>query len=240
MRFCFQFAVLGLAVAAVAGAETGYHPALPARAVPVTRADPRSGHLIQTIVVAPKLVRSREVKPRDPARGRFSDPALDSNVKELVEAAARRYDVNPALVDSVIQVESNYDPFAVSPKGAQGIMQLLPSTARRFGVRNTFDPKQNIEGGVKYLKFLQDTFKDDRLAVAAYNAGEKAVAKYNNVPPYPETMSYVAQVGKRYGKARRAAEAKKVAAVKPEPPKPEYNPVRQYLDDQGRLHLTTQ
>lgn len=243
MRFCFQVGVLSLTMAAVAPVGTVYQAsasALSARAVPVTRADPRSGHLIQTIVVAPKVVRSREVKPRDTARELSSEAALDSNVKELVEATSRQYDVNPALVDSVIQVESNYNPFAVSPKGAQGIMQLLPSTARRFGVRNTFDPKQNIEGGVKYLKFLQDTFKDDRLAVAAYNAGEKAVAKYNNVPPYPETMAYVAQVGKRYGKAKRAAEAKKLAAAKPEPPKPEYNAVRQYVDDQGRLHLTTQ
>ena len=84
-------------------------------------------------------------------------------------------------------------------------MQLMPATARRFGVSNTFDPRQNIEGGVRYLKFLQNTFQDDRLAVAAYNAGEKAVTKYGGVPPYAETVSYVAKVGKKYSQAQRAA-----------------------------------
>ena len=128
-----------------------------------------------------------------------------TGVRGLVDEAAKNFDVNPLLVDSVIQVESNYNPFAVSPKGAQGLMQLMPATARRFGVTDSFDPKQNIEAGVRYLKFLQDTFQDDRLAIAAYNAGEKAVAKYGDVPPYPETVSYVAKVGKKYGQAKRAA-----------------------------------
>ena len=127
------------------------------------------------------------------------------DVRGLVAEAAKNFDVNPLLVDSVIQVESNYNPFAVSPKGAQGLMQLMPATAQRFGVTDSFDPKQNIEAGVRYLKFLQDTFQDDRLAIAAYNAGEKAVAKYKDVPPYPETVSYVAKVGKKYGQAKRAA-----------------------------------
>src|SRR5260370_4697751 len=88
----------------------------------------------------------------------------------------------------------------------------MHETARRLGVRNPFDPGENVLGGVKYLKFLQDTFKDDRLAIAAYNAGEGAGAKYNNVPPFPETMNYVAAVGKRYGKAKKASGAKKPAA----------------------------
>src|SRR5581483_12304992 len=107
-------------------------------------------------------------------------------------------------VDSVVQVESNYNPFAVSNKGALGLMQLMPATARRFGVENPFDPRQNIQGGVRYLKFLQDTFRDDRLAIAAYNAGEKAVTKYKGVPPYPETVSYVAKVGTKYGQRKRS------------------------------------
>jgi soluble lytic murein transglycosylase-like protein len=221
-----------------------------AKAVPVERVDPRSGQYVRTIVVAPKVVASREIKPQvageemEKSTAAFV-PAADSRVKGIVEEAALKYDVNPALIDSVIQVESNYNAGAVSPKGAQGLMQLMPDTARRFGVRNTFDPRENIHGGVKYLKFLQETFKDDRLAIAAYNAGEGAVAKYKNVPPYPETMSYVAAVGKRYGKAKRAAEAKSktavAAQVKPEKPEePKYAPVRQYLDSEGRIHLTTQ
>lgn len=254
MRFCFHIGVFGAGLAftglAAGKAETSYHApreaAVSSRVVPVVRSDPRSGHLVQTIVVAPRVVASHEVKPQQ--FGKDLDGSLlasisasDSQVKSLIEKAALEHDVSPALVDSLIQVESGYNAYAVSPKGAQGLMQLMPATARRFGVRNTFNVKDNIEGGVKYLKWLKETFKDDRLAIAAYNAGEKAVAKYNNVPPYPETINYVAQVGKRYGKAKRAAEAKrKMETAKVQPPKPEYAPVRQYVDNEGRLHLTTQ
>lgn len=126
--------------------------------------------------------------------------------------------MEPLLVHSVIKAESNYNPLAVSPKGAQGLMQLIPSTARRFGVANTFNPKQNIEGGVKYLKFLMDLYHNDYvLVIAAYNAGEGAVAKYNGIPPFSETRNYVNQVGRNLIKARKAAElSKAVAAVQPE------------------------
>jgi soluble lytic murein transglycosylase-like protein len=243
MRLCFQ-TVLGAVVSLALGctlsqAGNGYgRRILPvaAKAVPVARVDPRSGQSVRTIVVAPRIANTA-------LQGIVA--ASDSKVKGLVQEAALKYDVNPALIDSVIQVESNYNPSAVSPKGAQGLMQLMPDTARRFGVQNTFDPRENIHGGVRYLKFLQETFKDDRLAIAAYNAGEGAVAKYKNVPPFPETVSYVAEVGKRYGKARKAVEAKSNAAVaapmKPEKPaEPAYASVRQYVDPEGRIHLTTQ
>src|ERR1700693_3251567 len=165
--------------------------ALP-RVVSVVRVDARTGRLVRSIVVKPPV-------------GAESSSSMNPQVRAMVEETAKNLDVSPLLVDSVIQVESNYNPYAVSPKGAQGLMQLMPDTARRFGVTNSFDAKQNIEGGVRYLKFLQDTFKDDRLAIAAYNAGEKAVAKYKDVPPYAETVSYVAKVGKKYGQAKRAA-----------------------------------
>jgi soluble lytic murein transglycosylase-like protein len=161
----------------------------------------------------------------------------------MVEETAKNHDVSPFLVDSVIQVESNYNPYATSPKGAQGLMQLMPATARRFGVTNSFDAKQNIEGGVRYLKFLQDTFKDDRLAIAAYNAGEGAVSKYGDVPPYRETKSYVDKVGARYSKAKKklaeelSSEAAKAAEAKPV--EEETRHLVQYLDSEGRLHLAT-
>jgi soluble lytic murein transglycosylase-like protein len=163
----------------------------------------------------------------------------------LIDEAAKAFDVNPLLVDSVIQVESNYNPFAVSPKGAQGLMQLMPGTAQRFGVTDSFDPKQNIEAGVRYLKFLQDTFQDDRLAIAAYNAGEKAVAKYKDVPPYPETINYVAKVGKKYGQAKSAAgkdiQAKSEAKNVEEPKAAEEEPkhILAYVDPEGKLHIAT-
>jgi soluble lytic murein transglycosylase-like protein len=140
-------------------------------------------------------------------------------------------------------VESNYNPFAVSPKGAQGLMQLMPGTAQRFGVTDSFDPKQNIEAGVRYLKFLQDTFQDDRLAIAAYNAGEKAVAKYKDVPPYPETVSYVAKVGKKYGQAKRVAVNNETNAeqAKSAPNSNEEAPrhILAYVDPEGKLHIAT-
>ena len=159
-----------------------------------------------------------------------------------MEEAAKNLDVSPLLVDSVIQVESNYNPYAISPKGAQGLMQLMPATARRFGVTNSFDAKQNIEGGVRYLKFLQDTFKDDRLAIAAYNAGEGAVTKYGGVPPYTETKNYVVKVGDKYSKAKLAAEKTRRAVKTADESKPAEDETRhlvQFLDAEGRLHLAT-
>jgi soluble lytic murein transglycosylase-like protein len=151
------------------------------------------------------------------------------------------------LVHSIIKVESNYNTHAVSNKGAQGLMQLTPSTARMLGVSNSFDPQQNIEAGVKYLKYLKDIYKDDRLALAAYNAGPGAVDKYKWIPPYAETENYVYQVGKRYGEARRAADAAKPVEVKAPEVKPvevtpaevKPSPVQTFIDENGRLHLRT-
>ena len=121
--------------------------------------------------------------------------ALGSQFGAIVERIAAEQSVPPELLHSVIQVESNYNPGAVSPKGAQGLMQLMPETARRFGVPNSFDPVENIQGGAKYLKYLLELYKGDYpSALAAYNAGEKAVAKYGGIPPYAETQNYVAQV----------------------------------------------
>ena len=211
------------------------------RAVSVVHADARTGRLVRSVVVTSKPVPSKVVS--DQLVEADGAVAPDSNVRALVEEAARNLEVSPMLVDSVIQVESNYNPYAVSPKGAQGLMQLMPATARRFGVKNTFDPKQNIEGGVRYLKFLQDTFKDERLAIAAYNAGEGAVTKYGNVPPYAETMDYVAKVGKKYGQSKRAAEKAKAQAKTEEKPKPaaadEPRHIAPYLDAEGKLHIGT-
>lgn len=112
-----------------------------------------------------------------------------------IAAAATAYGVSPDLVRAVIQVESEYDHLAVSSKGAQGLMQLMPDTARRFGVGDPFDPRQNIFGGVQYLRFLLDLFQDDViLACAGYNAGENAVLRHNGVPPYKETQAYVRKI----------------------------------------------
>jgi len=112
-----------------------------------------------------------------------------------INAAAAMHGVDVDLVRAVIQVESDYDQLAVSSKGAQGLMQLMPDTARRFGVTNSFDPRQNVFAGVRYLRFLLDMFQNNvALAVAAYNAGENAVLRYGGVPPFKETRSYVQKV----------------------------------------------
>ena len=115
---------------------------------------------------------------------------------DLIEQTAYRHQVDAKLVHAVIQTESAYNSSAQSPKGAVGLMQLMPDTARRFGVVDRNDPDQNVDGGTRYLKYLINLFNPNiDLAVAAYNAGENAVIRYNNsIPPYPETQNYVKQV----------------------------------------------
>lgn len=112
-----------------------------------------------------------------------------------IKEAAMRHGLHPALVESVIRVESAFNPWAVSPKGARGLMQLMPQTASSLGVRDVFDPRQNIEGGVRHLRYLVDRYPGNLpLALAAYNAGENAVNTYRGIPPYAETQQYVRKV----------------------------------------------
>jgi len=204
----------------------------------VVRADPRTGKLVRSVVVSSRPVVTKIAPPAGSG---------GSDVNAIVEKAARANEVDPLLIHSIIKQESNYNVHAVSNKGAQGLMQLTPSTARMLGVSNSFDPQQNIEAGVKYLKYLKDLYKDDRLALAAYNAGPGAVDKYKWIPPYAETQNYVYQVGKRYGDARRAADAAKpaelktpeVKAVDVKPVEVKPAPVETFVDENGRLHLKT-
>jgi hypothetical protein len=112
---------------------------------------------------------------------------------EIIGAVSEAHGVNPLLVRALIQVESGYRPRAKSPKGAMGLMQLMPATAREYKVRNPYEPKANIEAGIKHLKGLIDTWGVE-LALAAYNAGEGAVKKFNGIPPYRETRNYVTKI----------------------------------------------
>lgn len=123
-------------------------------------------------------------------------PADTRRFAPLIEEAARTYRVDVALLHAVITAESGYNPNAVSRKGATGLMQLMPDTARRYGVSNSFDPAQNVRGGAQYLRDLLRMFDNNvELAVAAYNAGEKAVVNNgNHIPPYRETLAYVPKV----------------------------------------------
>ena len=119
--------------------------------------------------------------------------------RPLIEDSATRHNVDPSLVEAIMAVESGFDPFAVSVKDCKGLMQLHPDTATRFGVDDVFDPSQNIEGGVKFLRYLLDLFDGDLEKVAAaYNSGENAVQRYGGTPPYAETREYLKKVSRRY------------------------------------------
>jgi soluble lytic murein transglycosylase-like protein len=137
-------------------------------------------------------------------RGRRHIAEMPARYAGYIQEAAQANNVEPALIRAVIAAESGYDSFARSSKGAVGLMQLMPETARRYSVRNRLDPAQNIHGGTRYLRDLLRMFDNDlRLAVAAYNAGEEAVVKYGNrIPPYRETAEYVPRVMGYYRKFR--------------------------------------
>jgi soluble lytic murein transglycosylase-like protein len=143
--------------------------------------------------------------------GRFDTAKLDrirAAYGAQIEAAARRHNVSAALLLAVIAVESRGRPGAISSKGAQGLMQLIPATARRFGVADAFEPADNIAGGAAYLDWLLAEFRGDvRLALAGYNAGEGAVRRHGGVPPYPETRGYVALVMDALAAAHALCEA---------------------------------
>lgn len=132
-----------------------------------------------------------------PAAGQSRTSRFDGIVTE----AARDYRVPAQLIHSIIRAESDYDPNAISHKGAIGLMQLMPATARQYGVQNPFDPVQNIRGGVRYIKDLMRLYdKKTNLVLAAYNAGQQAVRKYGGIPPYRETINYIDKIKKTYKK----------------------------------------
>ena len=134
----------------------------------------------------PELAPATAENPDAPA------PVPPEQINQLVQQNADIWQVDPALIKSVIANESSFNANATSPVGAQGLMQLMPETAASLGVKNPYDPAQNVAGGTRYLRGLLDRFKGDtRLAVAAYNAGPNAVEKYGDVPPYAETQNYV-------------------------------------------------
>lgn len=130
-----------------------------------------------------------------------ADPQIDALPFDgLVRQSAAAAQVDPRLVHAIIQQESEYNPHAISAKGAVGLMQLIPATARRFGVSNPFDPAENVQGGVSYLRYLLDLFGGDvPLSLAAYNAGENAVLRADGIPDFHETRAYVRRVSERYG-----------------------------------------
>jgi soluble lytic murein transglycosylase-like protein len=123
----------------------------------------------------------------------------------LIASAALRHQIDPDFVASVVKAESGFLPTAVSPRGAQGLMQLMPRTAAELGVRNALDPAENVEGGTTYLRRLLDRYDWDAVkALAAYNAGPQRVEQYGSAPPYPETRAYVARIINDYSRKKQA------------------------------------
>jgi soluble lytic murein transglycosylase-like protein len=164
---------------------------------------------------------------------RLPRPEVATSFLPEITEAAERHGVPVKLVHAVIRVESGFNPRAVSPKGARGLMQLMPQTASLLGVRDSFNPVENINGGVRHLKQLIDRFRNNLpLALAAYNAGEQAVTHYRGVPPYPETQGYVTKVMSFAGEGTDGASA--TVAGPAAPPMPTFRRV----DDDGTIVYT--
>ncbi len=150
-------------------------------------------------------------------------PPPSGKYNYIIEKAAQKYDLPAKLIHSIIKAESNYNTYAVSSKGAAGLMQLMPETAEQYGVKDRFDPTENIEGGTKYLKDLIKIYDQNlELILAAYNAGQEAIKKYKGIPPYPETINYIEKVKSSYGRKDVHTRTK----------------IYRYYDKDGRLVLT--
>lgn len=204
----------------------------------VVRSDARTGRLVRSVAVAPRAVPERVIEARVvPAQMSDEQRAAPAwNLSEAVEQVAQQHALPSPLIHSVIKAESNYNPYAVSSKGARGLMQLVPGTARRFGVKDVFDPLDNLQGGARYLKYLLDLYGSYPLALAAYNAGEGAVDRYRGIPPYRETVEYVARVRKNWEKMQRSSE-KEPAPVRPASM---HNAIRQVTDASGVVYYVSQ
>ncbi len=218
--------------------ETGRLVRVPVRRLsrPVT-ARTVAPQVVADRVVSPRQVTPQPVEPQPPAAYNVVAPRT---FDQLIDQLAYRYGIRPSFVRAVIKAESNYNPTAISPKGALGLMQLMPLTARRYGVGNVFDPAENVTAGVRHLRHLLDLYDNPGLSLAAYNAGEGAVERYRGVPPYRETVQFVRRVNHYYNLYR----AQEKPAAEPAPRKqdgsPIYRPIYRMLEASGFTRYTTQ
>src|SRR5262245_37035804 len=163
--------------------------------------------------------------------------SIPSSLQALVDTIARNHGIDPALVRAVIKTESNFNRFAVSRKGALGLMQLIPSTGRRYGVRDFFDPEQNVDGGVRHLKFLLEKFNGDvDLSLAAYNAGENLVERLGRIPAIPETTNYVRKIRAIY--PRKSSPLTPVASAPVAASTDEAPRIFRAVDTRGVVHFS--
>lgn len=174
--------------------ETGPAPQVGAKNSKVTAA-----HGAEFASIINSLADEDKFKAGASAKPSAAQQLNSASVQPYISEAAAKYNVDPALIEAVIKQESSYNATAASPVGAQGLMQLMPETAKELGVENSLDPRQNVMGGAKYLKQLMDQFDGNLTKViAGYNAGPGAVSHYGGVPPYAETQEYVSKVLKNY------------------------------------------
>lgn len=166
----------------------------------VSYVDERGKRVFTNVETAERKPTKRNPLALPQATPRFDRSwTIPSDIHNFIDEIAARQGIDPKLVRAIIQVESNWNPLAMSSKGAMGLMQLIPTTATRFGAMNIFDPKQNIAAGTRYLRFLLDLFRGDlHLSLAAYNAGENAVLQSGGIPAYRETRDYVEKVTSAY------------------------------------------
>ena len=170
--------------------------------IPTNEIDRFEKDLTPPVLTPPALARPTEVPVAE----------RPQSLHEVIDTIGNRHHIDPDLINSVIRAESGFKPHAVSPKGAQGLMQLMPHTASQLGVANAFDPKANVEGGTRYLRELLERYNFDLVkALAAYNAGPHRVEQYRGVPPYYETRAYVASIIRDFNRKKRAQQ--KIAAA---------------------------
>jgi len=212
-----------------------------------THVDPQSAHDCRRGRCTPGAVGNGSFAPLHAHAATFQSSSTASPITappekldDLIDQTAARHHVDPQLVEAIVQVESEGNPRALSPKGAQGLMQLIPATAERMGVHHPYDPGENVEGGVSYLRYLLDLFGGDTsLALAGYNAGENSVMRYGGVPPIKETQSYVRKVNELYDGGgsgdNGSTHSGAPLATTPAPPS-----IYRYVDGQGVVHYANQ
>ncbi|HEX8091011.1 MAG TPA: lytic transglycosylase domain-containing protein [Blastocatellia bacterium] len=242
-----KFAAVILLLIACGGAHAQQRPMSPPDRTPVPLTDSDQQRTLaeerakkKAPAEAPAPEKAVRIKVPVALLGRHissGNPALDGFVYE----AAALHGLDPCLIFSVMRAESSFNRMAVSPKGASGLMQLMPETATRFGVRNIFDPRENVFGGAKYLRWLLDRFNGDvRLALAGYNAGEGAVEFYGlRIPPFMETQNYVRTIYARYSNVHVGAKPETAAAEAVKPSEetkeklPTYNQIIRFTSSTG-------
>lgn len=188
-----------------------------------------NGVRILTNIPPKNAVKDLQLTGPPPAPAKPAPPAGATRFDPIIEKYSAEFKMDPSLVKAMISKESGFNSKAVSTKGAQGLMQLMPATAARHGVRNSFDPEENIKGGIKHMRSLMDMFDNDlTLSLAAYNAGENLVQRIGRVPNIRETTDYVRTITQKYGKTRMNSLAEQ----------PAHPSMYRFTDQSGVLHLT--